>query len=89
MTPPDPTHAAAARKAAREARPLTQKLMARAARILDKSDGKLTRAAFAKAIGKSYSETVEYLAGFRSAPNSEVTLRIVRFVEKHEAKNGR
>lgn len=69
-----------------EGRPLTTKLMARVQRIIDQSKGKLTRQGLADDIGKGRNEVAEYLGGFRSAPNSEITLRMLAWADKHTPK---
>lgn len=91
-TPPNPRHTnrpLAQPTIATSEHPLTDALMKRITRIIDNSDGKLTRAMLADAIGKRYQDAVEYLRGFRSRPNSEITLRLLRWADKHDPKTAK
>ena len=65
---------------------MTDALMERITATIDSSAGKLTRRQLAADIGKSYSQVIEFLTGFRSAPNSETTLALVDWIAKHQKR---
>lgn len=70
----------------KEPRPLTEKLMARISRIIEKSNGKHTRQTLANAIGKGRNDVAEYLLGFRAAPSSETTLKMLEWANRHDPR---
>lgn len=60
--------------------------MKRIRRIIERSNGAITHQSLADAVGKARNEITEYLNVGRSAPNSETTLRLLRWAGKAEKK---
>ena len=65
-------------------KPLTIDLMQRVNDILEKK--RITVTALAAELGLLQSQLSEYLNGFRSAPNSETTLRLSEWLRKNGGK---
>lgn len=86
MTPPNPTHLAAATKAAntKEPRKLTNALMKRVEKLLEKTG--TTQTDLARHLGKRPNEVSEWIRGWRSAPSGEMTLRIQKWCDDQDKK---
>lgn len=67
-----------------DSRPMTRKMMQALTQLIEESDGKLTRAQFARDIGRRPNEMVEWLGCWRSSPTSESLLKMFAWALKHD-----
>ena len=78
-TPPVPRQSRPLAQPKGKDRILTRKMMGALGQMIDQSEGRLTRHQLAADIGRHSTEVVEWIGCWRSFPNAEATLSMLKW----------